>query len=305
MPTASRSQLRPGTPRPCSSSQARPGAAAGARLPGPVLRAVRRHPAPACPSAGPGSGGPARRPRARARTAAARVAPRTAAVAAAGCSGAPRTRRPRRSSSSKIGSPAWVGWSSGAAGFAGTPSTGVATASWSARSAFGCDSGSGFGGGGVGGGGGGAGGAGSGTDGTEGSGRRCRARGSPGPAAADRRRVGAWQARDRAACMPVGSPTNSRRLAAIPRAVPSSDAPAAGGAPRRTASSSGRGTPARTWRGRSTRPSCAVRDGTAERETPGPLAGEQEVEEAGEVGDVGRTGGRAGSPCRAASTRSR
>ena len=82
------------------------------------------------------------------------------------------------------------------------------------------------------------------------------------------------------------APTNSRSSSQTSRAV----ARLAVGARLITWShsvSSGRGMPARTWRGRSTCPWSSGAAGTSDREMPGQRAGEQAVEETGEVAHVG------------------
>ena len=78
-----------------------------------------------------------------------------------------------------------------------------------------------------------------------------------------------------ASCIPVGSPTNSARWAAMPRAVLRSDGDRP--APWRCSTSSqsessGRGTPARTRRGRSTRPWCVGAGATADPRRPAHFA---------------------------------
>ena len=88
-----------------------------------------------------------------------------------------------------------------------------------------------------------------------------------------RRRTAATSASAR----PAGSPTNSRNASAMPPAVvrstlPRAWEPGAAAYGLRTASqraSSTRGTPARTWRGRSTRPWVCGAVRTAEGATPG------------------------------------
>ena len=170
-------------------------------------------------------------------------------------------------SSSKIGSPACVGCSTGGAGGPGA-STGSSAGSAGWR---------GFA-------------AGPGPGGTSGS-SLVSCPGSP------LRRPAATSA----AAIPVESPTNSRSSSQRPRAVARS--PAAGEVDDLVAQRVERSRDAGPDLAGPQHPAAVLRrDGYGGARDAGPLSGEQEVEQRGQVGDVGRTSGPGGRPSRAAST---